>query len=469
MITYRQMFLRVLLVAVLAVGVVSVSAQQPAQATEILEEFTLQPDLLTVTVNATGTISPLRTAALNFQFVAPVSEILIAEGERVRAGDVIARLDADDLSASLREAEIALELQQLAYEALVQPPRDVDIAAAEAALAAAEAGIPAARTGPSREQLDIAAVQAELSRNQLWQAQLNRDMLFDRNPEFRGGLPNEIASQSSVQQAELGVALSETNIDVVRSRGGSLSALASAEAQLVRAQVALDQLLRGPDAVDLLKFEIQLDLAALAVEQARTALERVELVAPFDGIVSQNNLTVGQLPPQAVNGAIQLVDNSAYVVDLSIDETDIVNIALGQAVELRLDALPESQVTGVITEIDLLPNPQSTAVVYRARVALNPTNAPIRVGMTTTATIVTTELNDVLVLPNRFIRIDASSQRAYVTIQVGENRFEEVEVVLGERNSSESQVLSGLDVGQRIVRIPRGSLGLQDALGAAPS
>lgn len=463
-----RMILRYSLLLVLLLTSMSV-AQAQDDAVQILDEYTVEPDSLTVTVTATGIVEPARSVNLAFQYSAPVAEVLVQEGDTVREGDVLALLDAEDLETAVHEAEIALELQQLAYDALVEPPRDVDVAAAEAAVTAAEAGISAARTGPTQQQIQIAALQAEVARNQLWQSQLNRDILFDNGPEFRGGRPNEIAVQSGVTQASIGVDVADASYEATLTRGGGIGAVAAAEAQLVRAQIALEDLLNGPDEVDMLKFEIQLDQAELAVEQARVALDRAKLVTPFDGVVAENNLVVGELPPQGFEVPVQIIDNSTYYVDLSIDESDVVNVDLGQVVALRLDALPESEVSGTITRISMVPDETSTVVVYRARVTLDPTEAPIRVGMSTTATITTQELSDVIVLPNRFIRIDRDTQQAYVTIQSGANTFEELPVELGERNSTVSQVVSGLDVGQRVVQIPRDTLGLDGVLDGPPN
>jgi HlyD family secretion protein len=446
---------------VLCVGALTTAAQDDNDDGDIVQDsFTVRPDMLMVTVSATGVIDPIRAVNLNFEASAPVEEVLVQEGDVVRQGEMIARLDASDLAAALREAEIALELQQLAYESLIAPPREVDIAAAEAAVAAAEAGIDAAGFGPTREQVEVARLNAELARNQLWQAQLNRDILLSVNPEFRGGYDNELQTLSRVEQAEIGAQVAEANIQATAQQGGGLGAIANAEAQLVRSQVSLDQLLRGPDAVDLLEFEIQLDQAELAVEQAQVALRRSELEAPFNGVIAENNLTVGELPP-ATRPAVELIDNSAYYVDLSVDENDVVDVQLGQTVTLRLDALPETQVTGIISRISLLPDPTSSVVVYRARVELDPTDAPIRVGMSTTATITTRQLQDVLVLPNRFIRIDRETQEAFVTVQTGDTQFTELPVVLGERNNERSQIVSGLEPGQVVVQVPRDAPGIE--------
>jgi HlyD family secretion protein len=454
-----------LLVAAFAILMMphSALAQQNSEG-EIIDEFTVEPDAIVVTVTATGVIEPERSVDLDFQLSAPVSEVTVQEGDSVQSGEVMARLSAEDLQAALREAEIALELQQLALEALIEPPREVEVTAAEAAVAAAEASVPAAGTGPTSQQIEIARVQADLARNALWQAQLNRDNKNAFDPQFRGGLPDIIDTERGVFNAETDVELADTNIEVLEQRGGGLGAIASAEQQLVQAQIALEDLLNGPDEIELLRFQIQLEEAELAVERARITLEQSELVAPFDGVVAQTNLTVGENPP-TTEAAIQVVDNSTFYVELAIDENDVVDIEIGQSVSLRLDALPEAEITGTIQRIAITPDEATETVVYRARVEVAPTEANIRVGMSTTATITTRELQDVLVVPNRFIRIDRETQQAFVTVQRGEGRFEEIPVTLGERNNEVSEITSGVEPGQRIVLVPRESLGLGEVFG----
>jgi multidrug efflux pump subunit AcrA (membrane-fusion protein) len=75
--------------------------------------------------------------------------------------------------------------------------------------------------------------------------------------------------------------------------------------------------------------------------------------------------------------------------------------------------------------------------------------------MNATARIIVSELNNVLTLENRFIRIDRTTQQAFVTVAREDGTFEEIPVTLGLRNDTTSQILSGLDDEQRVVLVPR--------------
>jgi HlyD family secretion protein len=440
-----------------------VTAQISAVESLIQDETIAAVSDLDVTVNATGTISPARQVALAFEISnLPVAEIFIEEGQQVASDMVLAQLDSADMETNLRTAEINLTRQQIAYAALLDPAREVDIAVAEAAVAAAQASVNAAfDTGPDANAVEIARLQAEIARNALWQQQLRRDQIVD--PYIPEGVPEQFvprASDEQQRQLEAGLAQADYQVlmayaalDSTASRGPDVGSLASANAALVTAQIQLERLLEGPEDMDVQRAEIQLRQAELAVELTQANLDRLQLSAPFAGVVASTNLAVGELPP--ATGAVELIDDGEFYVDLAIDETEIADVQVGQPVSLVLDALPEAQITGTITRVAQTPTRIGQVVTYVARVTLDPTLEPIRIGMNTTATIKVQEVTDALVVRNRFIRIDRATQRAFVTIQREDGRFEEVEVQLGLRNETHSQILSGIEPGRRVVLLPR--------------
>jgi HlyD family secretion protein len=476
----RTIIIVALLVGVAIVvlqGVVAnggVTAQASSRSSLVQDEALVELSDLEVTVNATGTIAPARQVTLSFELnTLPVKEVLVREGQPVEAGDVLARLDMADLELALRGAQLALEQQRIMYNALLDPAREVDIAVAQAAVDAAQAAVNAAfDSAPDSADREMARLQAELARNRLWQQQLQRDQIV--NPEIPEGVPEQFIpkpSQEQIRQLEAGLAqvdygvlIADANVAGVLSRGPDSGSLASANAQLVAAQIQLNRLLDGPEDLDVQRAELQMRQAELGVELAQANLDRGTLVAPFSGVIARSNLTVGELP--SASGVIELIDDGEFYVDLAIDETEVADVQVGQPVTLQLDALPEAAVTGRISRVAQTPTRIGQVVTYIARVRLDPTLEPIRVGMNATARIKVQQLDDVLTLRNRFIRIDRATQAAYVTIQREDGRFEEVEVELGLRNQTHSQILSGLTAGQRVVLLPREELSIFGGAGS---
>ncbi|MBK9750434.1 MAG: efflux RND transporter periplasmic adaptor subunit [Chloroflexi bacterium] len=451
---------------------------------EILDQTVVQRGNLRVTISATGAVSPQRQVPLLFESTGSVTEVLVGVGDTVRAGDVLARLDTAQAEATLNEALLALDVQQRAYALLTSAPRPEDLAVAQAALNSALAALnAAASTGVTAQDEQIAYLQSELARNQLWQAQLQRDIaanpapLVDVSsllPDGATNVPQELIDQANaalsglipssslntgslnagLNQAEYGVAIADSNYNATVSRTGDAAGISSAQAAATAAQIALDRLTNGASDRDLQLAEIGLQQAELAVEAAQASVDRALLIAPFEGVIALNNLVIGELPPTQ-SAAMLLMDTSGYYVDIAADETDVVDLAVDQPVELDFDALPDQVLTGSVARINLLPTVLGQLVTYPVRVALDPTEQPVRVGMTATATVIVNELRDVLVVPNRFIRLDRVTGRAYLTVQDAANSFREVEVVLGLRNEIDSEIVSGVDERATIALIPR--------------
>lgn len=489
-----------------ALSIMTASALNSAQAdsaeavqAQIVDTSRSEQGDLVVSISASGAIQALRQVPLRFAFSSNVKTVNVAEGERVGAGQVIAELDTTDLEQTIQEARSAVEAQEAVFRQLTSAPRPEDVAAAQAALAAARAQYNAATaTGSTAQQEEIARLQAELARNRNWQLQLQRDQAtganvtgfnlnLDENQQAQlndlinqVGDANETAGvviagavdalaqaqaeqeaqlrmqieqlNAGLQQAEYGIQIADAQYAATVNRGADLGALAGAQAAIVQAETALEQLLNGADEIQLNKTQLDLASARLALQLAEESLTQARIVAPFAGRLAQNRLKVGELPP-AQEIAVLLVDDSAFVVDLPIDETDIVSVQVGQRVRLTIDALPEEQVTGVVTRIAYTPLRVGQLVTYTTRIQLDATDAPLRVGMSVTAEIIVKERPDVVLVRNRFIRIDRITGDAFVTLQTAEGRLEERMILLGERNDVYSEVLSGLSADETLVLI----------------
>jgi HlyD family secretion protein len=480
-------------------------------AEQILEESQVVAGDLTVTVSATGAVQPARQVPLAFQLTAPVMTIYADEGEQVTEGQLLAELDNAEMGLMLQDAETAAQLQRSAFNALTSDPRDVDIAAAEAALQAARAQYSSAlNTAPSQYQQEIARMQAELARNRRWQTQLQGGAIPDPqiiqglnlpsqidlddatvtaiegatgvdlpDPIVLGGLAqiDEFIAASNAQSIaavetqrrqiqnalvglEYGVQIADVQYQGTLNRGPDFGALSAANAQQTRARITLDRLLNGADTLQVNLANVDLELSELTLEQARFNLEQTRLYAPFDGLLVSNELTVGELPPQGA--AYILMDTDAYYLDLPIDEVDIVKVKEGQRVNIEVDALPDAEITGEVMRLAYTPTVIGQVVTYTARVKLDPTDAPLRVGMTVTAQIVVAERDDVLLVPNRFIRIDRTTQTASVVVRDVDNTLRQVRVILGERNTETSEISVGLLEGQTVVLLPRETEGILD-------
>ena len=172
----------------IAAAAAACGARQPMPVPDVDEAF-----LPEAVVSATGRVVPVTWAELAFATPGRVHEILISEGDRVDAGQVLARLDAAELEAGARAvdiavAEAAVRTAQNAADA-VQVAVEVaqaNAAAAEAAVAAAQSSLRRLRAGPTEDELEVARQQVEQAKAQRYAAQGQRDALGglrDRAPE----------------------------------------------------------------------------------------------------------------------------------------------------------------------------------------------------------------------------------------------------------------------------------------------
>lgn len=423
----------------------------------ILDSAVVGPADITVTVTDTGNVKPLREADLSFGTVDTVTAVNVDEQDKVHAGDVLATLDTAQLDLAIQAAEVAVHQQQSRLQNLIAPGRAIDIQVAQAAVNAASARLQAVyANAPSAEDIQAAKLQTDLARNLVWQSQLQRDMTDDYQPEFRETNTNNPTSQDAllngqIDQAQTGVSIAQEQYQDVAQQGPNLNALGSAQAAIVSAEKQLDDIKGDANPRQLTMAGIAVQNASLAVDDLRRSADDRRIVAPFDGIVTIKNLNVGELPP--TGAAFVLADTSQYTVEVDMDETNVGNLRANEPVAMTFDALPDVKATGKVIAVSVVDSAGSNVPTYRVKIALDPSDAPIRSGMTAKVTVTAAQLEQVLSIPARFVN-DRGMSGSTVYVLNEANQIEEVPVVLGLSDGTTVQVTSGLQAGQQVV-LPR--------------
>jgi HlyD family secretion protein len=187
--------------------------------------------------------------------------------------------------------------------------------------------------------------------------------------------------------------------------------------------------------------------AEVSVKVARQRLDDVELRAPIAGRLARWDLGVADVASPA-NPVGTLVDTSLYHVTVSIDETDIGLIALGQETEISVDAFPDTKLMGEVAAINLIGNNAQGIVAYDVRINLQPTDLDVRPLMTVAVDVIVERKSDALLVPNRAIRRDKEGK--YVEILV-DNVPERVNIETGLTDGTRTEVVSGLELGQEVI------------------
>ncbi len=430
-------------------------ARQPEEETR---SAVVERGTMLVAVSASGSIEPQARVSLAFDAPSRVAEVPVEVGDRVEAGDVLARLDTRPLALQVQQARAALALAEAQLAQLQAAAQSEEIAAAEANLRAAQAQVSAAaanrdqlQAGPSDAQ--IAAAEAQVASAELQQkaTQIAHDRTMEdtqdetRREQARYDLYAADKAMAAAQ-AELDELLAGADADAVRASRANVWAVA---AQRDAAQAQLDLLLAGATGEQIADAEAQVAQARAALELAGLSLKHATLRVPFDGVVSEVNVTPGEMASAALP-PVTLLDTSRFHITVSVDEMDVGRLAEGQTAEVTLDALPGIVITGTVERIAPTATLEGGVVYYDVIIDLVPTDTPIRADMTANATIVVEELSDVLMVPTWVVRVDRSTGRTYVHRQVGDD-IERVDVALGVRHKGVAQVLDGLSEGDVIV------------------
>lgn len=275
-------------------------------------------------VSAQGNLEPQSSQAVSFTRAGQVAEVLVTEGQAVKAGDVLARLgNTESMHAEYVRAQNEFENASLALKALE------DAAAV---------------------QLAQAELQVVTAKQQLQQAQ---EALDDLNKQDE---PDAL----ELAEAEARVKLAQATLDFNQSTLADLKG----------------------DNTSLRPAQLRLQSAQAALTATEAAARAYELVAPLDGVVVGLNLKVGEFIA-AGQPALTLADFSAWVVKTSdLTELEVVKIQIGQAVTLRFDALPELSLNGSVASIDIRSVERRGDVTYTVTIQLENSNDQLRWGMT---------------------------------------------------------------------------------------
>ena len=314
------------------------------------------------------------------------------------------------------------------------------------------------------------------------------------------------AAQQSVTAAENGYNAAVANYNTLKA-GATQAQLTSAESQLASAQANLVKVQTPYTSAQIQSAQSAVDQAQAALDTAQANLDNATLRAPFSGVVSVVNVTVGQAPSSP---AITIVDPSNLNLQTTVDEADISKINVGQTVTMTFAALPSDTFEGTVTSIAPTATIQSGIALYTVEVSINPTpisfsgtgaatgtgtgassgtgatrtftgtpgafrrpgaNAtpsasatpkpsatptastasvatPLKVGMTGNASIVYSNVQNVLLVPNAAVK---AVGREHVVELLVNGQPQPTTVTVGASNTQYTEVTSGLTEGDQVV------------------
>lgn len=341
-------------------------------------------------VSATGVVTPSRYTSLSMSAGGIVAEILVQENDTVKAGQPLVRLQGkEDLQAAIAAARLEVTSAQYALDQLYKD-LDLRLAQAQQAVVAAQKAVRDAerrlynvRTPAEQVDIEQARANVAIAREKMEKAREDYEP-YANKPEdnlVRAVLLSKKAQAEKEYEAavrRLNNLLSGANeLDAAEAE----AQLALAQAQLAAAQRNYAMLQQGPDPEEVKLAEERLANAKAQLAAAEAALRELELLAPFDGTISEVYVKPSQwiAPGQPI---LLLADLSHLRVETTdLNEIDVARIDVGASATVTFDALPDVVVNGKVVRIATKAS-QGTGVNYPVVIELSEIPARLRWGMT---------------------------------------------------------------------------------------
>lgn len=239
----------------------------------------------------------------------------------------------------------------------------------------------------------------------------------------------------------------------------SESDLALAEATFKRYQTLFEKKSVSPQEFDEIKARYQAAQARremahagqaqakAALQQARTALSYTQIVAPFDGLVTEKKADVGTLASPGMP-IFTVEDLRRYRLEATVNETDLRYVRQGQPVSVRIDALGDREIKGKVVEIVPAADPASRSFLVKVEL---PSDPALRSGLFGRAQFARGE-RSALLIPRSAVVERGQLQGIYVLDQ---NRIAGLRyITLGKTSAAHVEVLAGLQDGETLIADP---------------
>jgi len=329
---------------------------------------------LTSLVTASGEVKPRKYINIGANATGELTEIPVKEGDHVRKGQLLARIENTQPEADVNAQRASLS------------STEADAAAAEAGLKSFDDNVLTMQAGVDRTKADLEKARLDFKRGEeLYQAKLIPKQDYDQRQ----------------------------------------AAYASAQASLSEAQARLTQAKAQREQAKSQLYSSQRKVAQLhaMVARASDVLKKYDSFAPLAGVVTNLPVRVGEtvlpgLPNLPGTTIMTIADMSLITAEVKVDETDIVSVKMDQAADVTIDAIPNKTFKGHVIEIGNTAIVRSTGVAasqsttssqeakdFKVVVALDNPPDDIRPGLSCTAKITTATRNRVLTIPIQALTI----------------------------------------------------------------
>lgn len=352
------------MVVVLAI-IVGITVQQSRKNVVTVQSGRVERQDLSAVVSASGEIKPKTYVNIGANAYGKITRLYVKEGDHVKKGQLLAQLENVQSTADVSASQASVQAAE------------TDAIAADAALKTADA--------------DLLRAQADHERNKLdWERARNL---------YKDGL------------------IAKSDFD------SRQNAWATADSGLVQAKSRVAQAKAQKESADRHVGQARANLTRVA-----DVLQKTSYSAPYDGVITNLPVREGESVVIGIQNALgstllTLADMSVITAEVKVDETDIVNVRLGQPAEVTIDAIPKKIFHGTVSEIGDNAIVRSTGVAtsqqttaseeakdFKVVVTLADPPQDLRPGLSATAKITTAARSNVLAIPIQALSVRSKAQ-----------------------------------------------------------
>lgn len=436
------------------------------------------------TVTSSGEVRPIQFMNLTSEVQGRIEEIYVKEGESVTKGQLLVKLDPDQLQsgtdaqlAAFQGAQDEVRISQsqviAAQNAYAQSQQQMNVA--QVAVDTARQGVIAAQTDVDKAQVELNAATREFKRSaQLLESGVISRQIYDE-------------AKDRVDNAKASLETAKANLD---SRRLSVK---DATARVNQQAVAVKDARRAVDTANLsvASSQSRANQQSAALRGQRNQRDKTLQVAPINGVIAEIPSKVGTFAVAGLSttALLTIADMSSINVEVKVDETSIDKVEVGQKAKIKVDAFGDIEILGEVTQKTPLAVGKSQtsgglstninvqeAKEFRVVIELKDLSAEIRSGlrpgMSATAEITTKVVNDVVAVPLQAViekkpegtptpalpgdaPAPADKPKPITGVFVLEgNKAKFVEVTTGIIGESDREILSGLEPGQEVITGP---------------
>jgi len=451
-------------------------------------------------INATGAINACAEVEVYPKQTGELVELLVDKGDRVKAGQTLARIESTTFEIQIRQAKADLASAEASYDKdlslaaigsetdfkqskskldrlqsvlkqaeldleLQKKQADVKIKRAEADLRIAQARLEAAVSGAREQELEQAKVKVEnakrdlerllalfkdemVSQDQVEAAQLQYD-IYDAQLSLltEGARKEDIAVvKAQVETAEASVESAKNDKMLVEIKQSGLNA---AKAQVDDAQAGFERAIVAKDAStwekDLIKAQAAVQRAQASMEMAQKHFQDSIIKAPIGGIIAERSLDKGD-SASSNRPFVIIVDMDVVKILAKVAAKDLVNIKLGDQAIIKPDAYPGREFSGTVTNISPVIDRANQTIAIEIEAA-NPDHE-LKPGMFTRVELTVTEHKGVPVIPVDVVSKENDETFVFV---VKNGKAAKRNIVIGINDGIRAEILSGLKVDDEYV------------------